>query len=139
MAEYIKNISIKDFTQLKVWQKSFELTSEIYKITATFPTFETYAMKSQIIRSASSIAANIAEGNGQLYKKKEINFYNNSLGSATETKNWLLIALNQNYITKDQFNNLDARLTEIIKMLIGCIKRVLTDMKAIDIGTDANP
>ena len=139
MAEYIKNISIKDFTQLKVWRKSFELTSEIYKITATFPAFETYAMKSQILRSVSSITANISEGNGQLYKKKEINFYNNALGSATETKNWLLIALDQNYITKAQYDNLCAKLTEIIKMLIGCIKRVQTDMKAIDIGTDANP
>lgn len=137
MSEYIKNISIKDFTQLKVWQKSFELTSEIYKITATFPTFETYAMKSQIIRSVSSIAANIAEGNGQLYKKKEINFYNNALGSATETKNWLLIALDQNYITEEQYTSLDTKLTEIIKMLIGCIKRVQSDMNATD--ADANP
>lgn len=137
MAEYIKNISIKDFTQLKVWQKAFELTSEIYKITATFPSFETYAMKSQIIRSASSIAANIAEGNGQLYKKKEINFYNNALGSATETKNWLLIALNQNYITDGQYNELDTKLIEIIKMLIGCVKRVQADMK--DRELNANP
>lgn len=137
MAEYIKNISIKDFTQLKVWKKAFELTSDIYKITTPFPAFETYAMKSQIIRSVSSIAANIAEGNGQLYKKKEINFYNNALGSATETKNWLLIALDQNYITQEQFNNLDAKLTEIIKMLIGCIKRVQADMKDIESSTNS--
>lgn len=35
----------------------------------------------------------------------------------------LLIALDQNYITQEQYNELDEKLTEIIKMLIGCIKR----------------
>ncbi len=63
------NCSIKDFKTLIVWQKARELTQDIYKVSANFPQFETYAAKSQIIRAVASIGANIAEGNGQLYKK----------------------------------------------------------------------
>jgi four helix bundle protein len=128
MNEYIKNISVKDFTQLKVWRKSFDICNDIYRITCKFPKFEEYALKSQIIRSCTSICGNICEGNSQLYKKKEINFLNNALGSASETRNWLMLALQQEYITQEDFDKLDERFIEIIKMLIGCIKKIQSDL-----------
>ena len=92
--------SIKDFKTLIVWQKARELTQDIYKVSANFPQFETYATKSQIIRAVASIGANIAEGNGQLYKKKQINFLNNALGSASETRHWLVIAADNGYFSR---------------------------------------
>lgn len=49
MSRYIKSINNKDFIKLKVWEKSFALTSEIYNITAKFPALETYAIKFQIL------------------------------------------------------------------------------------------
>ncbi|WP_226986713.1 four helix bundle protein [Carboxydothermus hydrogenoformans] len=90
--------SIKDFKTLKVWQKARELSQDIYKVSANFPGFETYAAKSQILRAVNSIGANIAEGNGQLYKKKQVNFLNNALASASETRHWLVVALDNGYI-----------------------------------------
>lgn len=72
MAKY--NYHIKDFKKLIVWAKARELAQDIYKIAAKFPNFETHAAKSQIIRSATSIGANIAEGNGQLYPKSKYHF-----------------------------------------------------------------
>lgn len=116
--------SLKDFKTLKVWQKARELAQNIYQISANFPPFETYATKSQIIRAVTSIGANIAEGNGQLYKKKQINFFNNALGSAAETRHWLVTALDNKYITQEDYDKLEQKTIEIIKMLIGCIRKL---------------
>jgi four helix bundle protein len=118
------DICIKDFKTLIVWQKARELAQDIYLITANFPQFESYAVKSQIIRAATSIGANIAEGNGQLYKKKQINFLNNALGSASETRHWLVIAADNGYISQEDYDKLEEKTVEIIKMLIGCIRKL---------------
>ena len=52
---------LKNYKDLKVWQKSYELCLEIYRITAKFPNEERYGLTSQIRRSAVSIPSNIAE------------------------------------------------------------------------------
>ncbi len=78
-------IFVKKFKNLSVWQKSMQLVKEIYKVTALFPDDERFALKSQIQRSACSIPLNLAEGNSQLFPKKEVNFFNNALGSSAET------------------------------------------------------
>jgi len=116
--------SIKDFKTLIVWQKARELAQDIYKVSANFPPFEAYAAKSQIIRAVTSIGANIAEGNGQLYKKKQINFFNNALGSASETRHWLITALDNKYISQEDYNMLEQKTIEIIRMLIGYIRKL---------------
>ncbi|WP_374759833.1 four helix bundle protein [Mucilaginibacter dorajii] len=56
---------MQDFKKLKVWQKSFDLVSAIYKYTATYPSEEKYALTSQTRRAVVSISNNIAEGCGR--------------------------------------------------------------------------
>jgi four helix bundle protein len=56
---------MKDFRQLKVWQKAHQLTLAIYQITASFPRDEIYGLTSQMRRAATSISANLAEGCGR--------------------------------------------------------------------------
>ena len=72
---------LKNYKELKVWQKSYKLCLEIYRITAKFPKEERYGLTSQIRRSVVSIPSNIAEGYGRkttrdyirmLYIKKDI-------------------------------------------------------------------
>jgi len=53
---------LKNYKELKVWQKSYELCLEIYRITAKFPKEEIYGLTSQIRKSVVSIPSNIAEG-----------------------------------------------------------------------------
>jgi len=53
---------LKNYKELKVWQKSYGLCLEIYRITAKFPKEERYGLTSQIRRSVVSIPSNIAEG-----------------------------------------------------------------------------
>ena len=56
---------MRDFREIKVWEKAHLLTLKIYKATASFPTEERYGLTSQLRRSSASIAANIAEGFGR--------------------------------------------------------------------------
>lgn len=55
---------MRDFRQLKVWEKAHKLTLEIYKITGRFSREELYGLTSQLQRASASIPANIAEGFG---------------------------------------------------------------------------
>ena len=52
---------LKNYKELKVWQKSYGLCLEIYRITAKFPKEERYGLTSQIRRSVVSIPSNIEE------------------------------------------------------------------------------
>jgi hypothetical protein len=56
---------LKDFRQIKVWDKAHRLTLEVYRATKAFPRDELYGLTSQIRRACSSIPANIAEGCGR--------------------------------------------------------------------------
>jgi hypothetical protein len=50
---------------LRVWREAVSLTTEVYRVTALFPSDERYGLVSQARRAAVSVAANIAEGHGR--------------------------------------------------------------------------
>jgi len=75
---------IKTYRDLKVWQKSIEMVTEIYKLTTHFPNRELFGLTSQIRRSSISIPSNIAEGYGRFSRKEYIRFLGISLGSLYE-------------------------------------------------------
>ena len=82
---------MKDFRQLKVWEKSHQLALTIYRITASFPREETYGLASQIRRAASSIPSNIAEGCGRDGDPELARFCIIARGSASELEYQLLL------------------------------------------------
>lgn len=122
------NIYIQDFRKLKVWQKSMDLSDEIYKMVKSFPDDERYGVISQIKRSINSVPANISEGNSQLYKKKEFSFANNAIGSAGETKNWLEVSYRREYIDAPTYERLVEDTDEVIRMIIGYMKKLRSEI-----------
>lgn len=118
------DFNINDFRTLKVYQKSIELADIIFKLTKQFPSEEKYRLTDQMVRAATSIGANIAEGVGQGYKSKTINFCNIAMGSTNEMRHWITIARMQTYISDEEFKDLDGRLDEILRMLIGYMRMV---------------
>lgn len=56
---------MKDYKNLLVWQKSHELTLDVYATLQSFPKEEIFGLVSQMKRSSSSILTNIAEGCGR--------------------------------------------------------------------------
>jgi len=65
MAEKIKN-----FQDLRIWQKGIEVVKDIYILTKKFPKEELYGLTSQMRRSAVSIPSNIAEGFRRYHNKE---------------------------------------------------------------------
>jgi len=119
-----ENVRIKDFRTLKVWQKANALEQEIVELAMGFPKYEQYRLIDQLVRAVRSIGANLAEGNTQLYIKKEKVHANIALGSTGEVRSHLITALQSNYISQEQYDNLDKKIVEIIKMLYGYINRL---------------
>lgn len=117
-------MKIRDFTDLKVWQKSHRLVLMVYEISRGFPRNEVYALSSQIRRAAVSVTSNIAEGFSRQTSKEKIQFYYVSSGSLTEVRNQLMIARDLGYITKDKFKELNGLVIEICKMAQGLIKSI---------------
>jgi four helix bundle protein len=56
---------LKDFHNLKVWERAHKITLRLYMVTKSFPKDEQYGLISQIRRSSASIPTNIAEGYGR--------------------------------------------------------------------------
>ena len=83
---------MKDFRQLKVWEKSHQLALAIYKVTKEFPKEELYGLTSQIRRASMSIPTNIAEGCGRNTDADFARFLQMAMGSASETEYQLILA-----------------------------------------------
>ena len=83
-----------NFKDLRVWQKSIQLTTDIYKLLASFPTDEKFGLISQLKRAAVSVPSNIAEGAGRNSNKEFNHFLSISLGSLFELKTQLIISKN---------------------------------------------
>ena len=114
-------MTLQTHKDLKVWQQSKDLVSEIYKLTATFPKEEVYSLTAQIKRSAISIPSNIAEGAARESNKEYIRFLYIALGSLAELDTQLLIANDLGYFKLNEYQKLTIKLDEIGKMLSGLI------------------
>lgn len=112
---------LNGFEKLKVLQVAHVFVLEIYKATKQFPADERYALIDQIRRSASSIPANIVEGNERNTKKEYIQFLYIAKGSLAETRYHLLLAKDLGYITDEKYKMLILKAIEISKMLVALI------------------
>ncbi|TMI65739.1 MAG: four helix bundle protein [Bacteroidetes bacterium] len=83
---------MRNFKQLKIWQKGFEIAVQSFKLTSSFPKEEKFGITSQITRAAVSIPSNIAEGSSRSSEKDYNRFLEISLGSSFELETQLLIS-----------------------------------------------
>ncbi len=113
---------LRNYTELKVWQKAHELVLKIYKETKNFPQEEKFSLVNQLRRSAVSIPANIAEGYGRKHIKEYIQMLYISQGSLEETKYYLLLSKDLGYINENAYFLLFELSQEIGRMLRGLIK-----------------
>ena len=115
---------IKEYKDLKIWQKGIEIVSDIYILTKKFPKEELYGLTSQIRRSAISIPSNIAEGFRRYHNKEYRQFLYISLGSCAELETQIAIAKNLKYITEEKEIGLTEKLDHICRMTSNLIKKL---------------
>lgn len=96
-----------NFKKLQIWVLAMELIDENYEVTATFPDYEKFGLRTQMNRCSVSIASNISEGSSKQTDKHFMKFLNDSLGSAYEWETQLIVSYRQNFISKELFLNLE--------------------------------
>jgi len=101
-----------------------EFSLLVYQITSTFPKEEKFGLTSQIRRCAVSIPSNIAEGSSRDSSKDFSRFLRISIGSSFELETQLLLSKKLEFISHDDFDNLEIILNEIQKMLNALIKKL---------------
>lgn len=115
---------IKTYRDLIVWQKSMNLITEVYKISANFPLNEVYGLCSQIRRSAISIPSNIAEGYGRKSTGDYKRFLQIALGSLFELETQIEIAFNLSFLSKNSFEEVYDKTRELDRMLSSLINKI---------------
>lgn len=114
--------TLKSFTEITAWQKSRDLSLQIFDITCKGSFYRDFGLKDQINRATGSIMDNIAEGFERDSKNEFVNFLSYSKGSAGETISQLYRALDRRHITVDEFNQLKSNTEEVGKLIGGLIQ-----------------
>jgi four helix bundle protein len=115
---------VRGFKELKVWQRSHQLTLAVYNATGTFPREETYGLTAQLRRCSASIPANIAEGCGRSGDAELSRFMLIAMGSASELVYHLLLARDLGYLCAQDYQKLSQQTQEIKRMLSIFITRL---------------
>lgn len=98
-------MSIKRFEDIEAWQLARELTLDVYGLTREPPFAKDFGLKGQIQDAAASSMHNTAEGFDSETNTEFIRFLRYAKRSCTEVQSQLYVALDNEYITQEQFDN----------------------------------
>ena len=107
---------------LEIWKKSHALVLKIYELSGVFPKHETYSLTDQIRRAATSVPANIVEGQSRNTTKEYRQFLYNAQGSLEEVRYFLLLSKDLGYADNAVYQSLEGDSETLSKMLNGLIK-----------------
>ena len=107
---------IRTHKDLKIWSRSVDLVTRIYKVTEEFPKSEMFGLTSQIRRAAVSVPSNIAEGSGRRSAKELTYFLHIAIGSMAELETQFIISKNLGFLKVEDFTEIDKELHELLRM-----------------------
>jgi four helix bundle protein len=108
---------MRNFKELKVWEKAHQWVLDVYRITGSFPAEERFGLISQLRRAAASVPANIAEGCGRETERELARFLSIAAGSACEAEYHLLLARDLGCLNEGIHREVDQRINEVKRML----------------------
>jgi four helix bundle protein len=94
---------IERFEDIQGWQEARKLTQQIYELTNAHQFKRDLGLTGQIQRASVSIMANVAEGFDRQSKKEFANFLSYASASASEVQSHLYVAIDQKYISQEDF------------------------------------
>lgn len=115
---------MRNFKELKIWQKGFNIAVDYLKMISSFPKEEKFGISSQISRAAVSISSNIAEGSSRSSQKEYARFVEIALGSSFELETQLLIAQAVNFGKREDIQALMKQVDEEQKMMMSFIVKL---------------
>jgi len=110
------------FEDIDAWKKARSLVNTIYELTASGEFARDYGLKDQVRRAAVSVLSNIAEGFEREGNNEFCRFLAMAKGSCGEVRAQLYVALDQHYVTAEQFNVAVRQAVEVSRMISGLIK-----------------
>ena len=126
---YLENVNvddvvIKDFRKLKAYELAIEFYDGCLEICKKYSFYQRF-LNDQLLRSASKIPLQIAEGNSGLHTRRECYFLTIALGSLGESQANLDMARVSQFIDEEEFNKLDSIAEKIKKLLVAYIRAML--------------
>ena len=114
-------MKVDRFEDLICWQKARELTNTVYDLTRLPSFVKDFELVRQVRGAAISVMSNIAEGFERWSRREHVRFLDIAKGSAGEVRSQLYVALDQRYITPEQFESAKAEAMETSKTIAGLI------------------
>lgn len=121
------------FEELRVYQLAEELADTVWKMVGQWDSFAKDTIGRQIVRSADSIGANIAEGTGRGTYQDNRRFVRIARGSLYESRHWLRRAFKRQLLTSEQIDAIKPLIDELAPKLnaylqsIGSVKKPMTN------------
>jgi len=117
------------FKDLIVWQKSYNLVMQIYRLTQDFPRHELYGLAQQMRRAAVAIPSNISEGYGRQHTKEYKQFLSIAYGSLCELETQYLLSVDLGFANKNE--SIESLMEEVGRMLYRMLNPIRSTLSAI--------
>jgi four helix bundle protein len=117
---------LKNYKELRVWQRAYQLCLDTYRATFKFPKFEMYGLTSQMRRSSVSILSNIAEGYGRKTTADYVRSLYISYGSLCELETQTMLSGDLTFLNKTDLQNLIKDIADAERMLKALIRSLET-------------
>jgi four helix bundle protein len=113
------------FRRLAVWERAQQLSTSVFRLSRGLPNDRaTSVLVQQLLRSSTSIAANIAEGHGRYSAGAYRNHLSIARGSTNETISWIDLLKRAGLISQDQERELLRLCAEVMRMLTSKMKQL---------------
>ena len=114
----------QSFRDLVVWQRSIELTTDVYELTSKFPESERFGLTNQMRRASVSIASNVSEGYGRSTKGEHVQFLGHARGSCSELETQIVIAKNLGFGATQNLQSTETLCNDVGRLLGALIKSI---------------
>ena len=111
--------TVERFEDVLAWQKGRELTRMVYRFSRRGEFARDFGLKDQIQRAAVSITSNIAEGIERDGNREFLQFLSHAKGSCGEVRSQIYVALDEEYVSQAEFDDLYERCLEISRLING--------------------
>jgi four helix bundle protein len=115
-------VGVRNYQDLIAWQRAMDFVTEVYVLSNLFPAEERFSLTAQLRRSATSVASNIAEGEGRFTKADFKRFLSIAHGSLREAETQLMIAVRLGYLEPSAIESALERAGEVGRLIQGLAK-----------------
>ena len=119
----------KNIDDLRIYQEALQFSNLIWSICIKWDYFPKKTIGEQLVRSADSISANIAEGYGRFHYKENLKFCYYARGSFEETKDWINKSQVRKLLPDDKIEQINAFVDKFPKSLNAYIKYIKRSME----------